>query len=102
MFEVKAPETIPATLTIKGQGREQKLELVYHTKTRDEYQELVSKLQKGEASVSEVIIELVASWNANVGVDAAGIAEIQQEQPGLDLAILLAYGDAHSVGRKGN
>lgn len=102
MFTVKAPETIPATLTITGQGREQKLELVYRAKTRDEYQEQVAKLQKGEVSIAEVIVDLVASWNADVEVDAAGVALIQQEQPGLDLAILLAYGDAHTVNRKGN
>ncbi len=102
MFTVKAPETIPATLTITGQGREQKLELVYRAKSRDEYQAMVAQLQKGEISMTQAILALVESWNADVDLDEKGIALVQQEQPGLDIAILLAYGDAHTVGRKGN
>ncbi|MDF4005321.1 phage tail assembly chaperone [Luteibacter sp. PPL552] len=102
MFTIKAPATIPATLTIEGQGREQKLNLVYRSMPRTDYQAKIEQLQKGETSVDKVLLELVESWEADVPFDAAGIALAQQEQPGLVLAILFGYSEANSVGRKGN
>jgi hypothetical protein len=102
MFEVKAPETIPTTITVVGQGREQKLALVYKTKTRDEYQALLEKLREGKAAMVDVLLELVDSWQADIPLDRDGILLLQQQQPMCDYAILLGYGDAHTVSRKGN
>lgn len=102
MFQVKAPETIAASLTIEGQGREQVLKLVYRAKTRDEYQALLVSLGEGKASMADVLLELVVSWEADVPFDRDGIALLQQEQPLCDWAIIRGYADAHTVNRKGN
>ena len=102
MFEVKAPETIPTTITISGQGREQKLALVYRSKTRDEYQAMLDKLRAGEASMVDLLLELVDSWEASVPLNREGLLLLQQHQPLCDYAILVGYGDAHTVARKGN
>lgn len=102
MFEVKAPETIPAALTITGQGREQELKLVYNTKTRDEYQALLDEMVAGTKSVADILLALVASWEASVPLDRDGIALLQQHQPLCDWAIIRGYTDAHTVTRKGN
>lgn len=102
MFEIKAPETIPATLTMVGQGREQQLKLVYKAKTVDEYQALMGQLREGKVSMADVLVELVESWQASVPFDRDGIALLQQHQPFADYAILTGYTDAYTVARKGN
>lgn len=41
MFSVKAPETLPASLSITGQGRTQALKLIYRHTPRSEYSDLM-------------------------------------------------------------
>ena len=64
MFKVKAPETFDATLTIVGQGREQKLKVKYRHLLKDAYKELMDKLAAGEVSAAQVVLDLVAEWDA--------------------------------------
>ncbi|MET0332550.1 MAG: phage tail assembly chaperone [Dyella sp.] len=102
MFIVKAPETIPATLTIQGQGREQKLKLVYRHYTREARADLLEQLQKGDITPPALVMKLVESWEADVELDTAGITLVMEHQPGIEWAIIHGYNDALTVTRKGN
>ena len=102
MFKVKANPTFPATVTIVGQGREQKLDLVFRHKKRAEYLDMLERMKDGALTTVEAIQEIVESWDADIGLDAAGITELMEEQPGADWAIVQAYGEALAVARKGN
>lgn len=102
MFKVKADPTFPATVTVVGQGKEQKLDLVFRHKRRTEYLALLDRVKQESATAADVLLEIVESWDADVPLDATGISELQDEQPGLDWAIIQSYGEALSVARRGN
>jgi len=96
-YQVKANPTFPASLTLVGQGRKQKLNLVFRHKTQDERDKLFDQLQASEKDVTDLLLELTESWDADVGLDRAGIEVLKQHQPGADLAILNGYGRAMQV-----
>jgi hypothetical protein len=102
MFKVKAPETFAATLTMKGQGREQKLKLVYRHRQRSAYAELMKDLADGKKDTAQAILELVESWEADAELDVETLRALAEDQPGTDWAILTGYGEALAVARKGN
>lgn len=102
MFQVIPNPTFAATLTIVGQGREQKLNLVYRHTTIDEYSAKLQSLGKGELSLADVVLDIVESWEADMELSKEGIDLLQQHQPGCAAAILSGYGDASMVARKGN
>ena len=102
MFKVKAPETFGTTLTIVGQGREQKLKLTYRHLLKDAYMALMDKLAAGEITPAQAVLELVAEWDADVDLDTDGVETALQHQIGLDTAIIHGYAQAIQVARKGN
>lgn len=102
MFDVKAPETFEATLTIVGQGREQKLPVVFRHKTRTEYSELLESVSKGEVKDVDAVLALVESWQANADLSAETLKALDDAQPGALWAIVTGYSHALAVARKGN
>lgn len=102
MFTIKANPTFDASLTIVGQGREQKLNVTFRHMARADYLSLLENVSKGDTTVSEALIALIEKWDADADLSAASIALLQEQQPGADWAILSAYGEALAVARKGN
>jgi hypothetical protein len=102
MFDVKAPTTIPATLNFVGQGREQKLKVVFRHMPRTQYADLLDLVAKGEVQAEDAVVSLIESWEANAELSAATIKQLSEDQPGADWAILTGYGEALAVARKGN
>lgn len=102
MFKVAAPETIPATLTIVGQGREQKLKLVFRHMPRTAYADLLDAVAKGEKKPEDAVLSMIESWEADAELSANTIRQLAEDQPGSDWAILTGYGEALAVARKGN
>lgn len=102
MFKVKAPETFDATLTIVGQGREQKLKLKYRHLLKDAYKALMDKLAAGETTAAQVVLDMVVEWDADADLDTDGVELALQHQIGLDTAIIHGYAQAIQVARKGN
>lgn len=102
MFKIEADPTFPATLTLIGQGREQKLQLVYRYTTPDDYTAMISDIAEDRRTVSEVILALCESWDADGTLDEASLARLHKARPGVAWAIVAAYGDAMIHARKGN
>lgn len=102
MFDVKAPETFEATLTIVGQGREQKLPVVFRHKTRQDYSDLLAKVSEGKVKDVDAVLDLVESWQANADLTAETLKALDDAQPGALWAIVTGYSHALGVARKGN
>jgi len=102
MFKIKANPTIPARITIVGQGREQQLNVVFRHKTQDERDALAQQVADGKVDTAGLLVDLIESWDADMEVSAGAIAALQQHQPGAAEAILSAYGQAIRVERAKN
>ncbi|ANN78911.1 phage tail assembly chaperone [Bordetella flabilis] len=101
-FKVKADPTFDGTITIVGQGREQKLEVTFRHKTSTQYAELLAKMRDGDLDSSGLVLEILEKWDADVALDRAGVELLREHQPGADFAIINAYGEALAVARKKN
>lgn len=101
-YQVKANPSFPASLTLIGQGRKQKLSLVFRHKVQKDLEILQDQLATGEKDLVEVLLELIESWDADVSLDRVGLTELQQHQPGADWAILNGYGRAMRVEQEKN
>jgi len=101
-FTIKANPTIEAIITIVGQGRKQKLAVTFRHKTSDEYDVLMERLKAGAITTSELLLELIAQWDADMPLEEASINVLRQHQPGADLAIMQAFNEALQVEREKN
>lgn len=102
MFCIAANPTFDASLTIVGQGREQKLNVTFRHKTQDDHVAMLEKISSGELKTEDAILDIVEKWDADAELSAESIKLLQQQQPGADWAILSGYGQALAVSRKGN
>jgi len=102
MFSIEPNPMFKASLVIVGQGREQTLNVVYRHKPRSEYIALLEKVRAGDVSVTDALLQLLESWDADGPLDADTIAKLQEAQPGVDWAIVSGYSEALTVARKGN
>ncbi|WP_396615446.1 phage tail assembly chaperone [Lysobacter soli] len=102
MFKIKSEPTFPATITIIGQGREQKLALVFRHRIRTEYADLLQAVAKGEKTVEDAVLEVVESWEADAELSRDTLVLLDEQQPGACWAILMGYQSALGVARKGN
>jgi hypothetical protein len=101
-FKIKAPETIPAELVFKGQGREQTLKLVYRFTERTKYLQLLDAIGKSEVKAEDGVLQLVESWEADMDLSAEAVRLLDEQQPGVLVNIVFGYGEAAAVARKGN
>ena len=102
MFHIKAEPTFDACLTIVGQGREQKLNVTFRHKTRTEYSDMLEEMAEGKMEVADALLALLDKWDADADLNRENIVALQEHQPGVDWAIITAYGEALKVARKGN
>ena len=102
MFSVKPPERINAALSLKGQGRDQVLKLVYRHKPRKAYADLLASIGKGKTADVDGVLQLVESWEADAELSADVLRQLDEDQPGMLWAILTGYGKALTVAREGN
>lgn len=102
MFKIQPAARFEASLTIVGQGREQKLECTFVAKTRTEYADRLKAIAEGKASPADVVLELLEKWNADGPLDKDTLQLLEDHQPGACWAILTGYGEALMVARKGN
>lgn len=101
-FQIKANPTFDMALTLVGQGREQKLNLVVKHMTAKAYLEMLEKVRKEELSTADAILTFTESWDADMELGKKAVELLAQHQPGADWAILTGYRDALQVARKGN
>lgn len=86
-----APKTIPATLTIIGQGSTDKLNVTYHNRKQSE----ITALLEGGASLGALIPFLVESWDTDFELTEEGVREFEDEYPGIVDILLTGFHRAH-------
>lgn len=81
------PKTIPATLTVIGQGSTDKLNVIYHNRKASE---LKSKFD-GNSTMAGVIPYIVESWDSDFEVTEEGVTAFEDEYPGIIDVLLEGY-----------
>lgn len=102
MFKIKSEPTFAATLTIVGQGREQKLPLVFRHRTRTQYADLLKGVAESTKTLEAAVLDVVDSWEADGELSEDTLKLLDEHQPGACWAILTGYQQALAVARKGN
>jgi len=85
-----APATLPATLTVVGQGASDKLNVTYHNRKSSDIRE---KLDSG-MSMLGLIPYLVSEWDTDFALTEEGVSEFEDEYPGIVQAIMQGYHEA--------
>lgn len=70
------PKTLPATLTITGQGATDKIDVTYHNRKQSE---VIERAQSGASLITYV----VESWSLDFELTEEGVGELEDEYPGM-------------------
>jgi len=81
------PKTLPATLTITGQGSTDKLDVVYHNRKTSEVQGRLA----GGCSLGALVVYLVDSWDTDFELTEEGVRDAEDEYPGFVDIIIAGY-----------
>lgn len=81
------PATLPATLTITGQGSTDKLNITYHNRKQSEVQ---SRIDEG-TTIGALLPYLVESWDTDFPLTEEGVREFEDEYPGIIDIVLAGY-----------
>lgn len=93
------PKTIPATLTIIGQGSTDKLDVVYHNRRSSEVQAM---LEGKDVKMAAVVPFIVESWAADFELTEEGLVAFEDEYPGIILAVIEGFWKARRKALEGN
>lgn len=74
------PSTLPTTLTVVGQGSTDKLNITYHNRRNSEVE---AKLKEDEMTFGKAVPYLVESWDTDFALTEEGVAEFEDEYPGI-------------------
>ncbi|HKN46064.1 MAG TPA: phage tail assembly chaperone [Propionibacteriaceae bacterium] len=100
MFKIIPDPTFDATLTLIGQGKEQKLNVTFRHKTKSEYQAMFEAKDDDELAAN--VVSIIEKWDADAPVSVESVKSLLEHQLGAGWAILHGYGEALMVARKGN
>lgn len=73
------PKTLPATLTITGQGSTDKMDVTYHNRRQSE---VIERAQSGVA-MGALVVFVVESWDTDFDLTEEGIQAFEDEYPGI-------------------
>lgn len=73
------PKSLPTTLTITGQGSTDKLDVTYHNRKQSD---VLERAQAGNTMAS-MVVYVVESWDSDFALTEEGVAEFEDEYPGI-------------------
>lgn len=94
----EAPKTIKAKLTIKGQGREDTLEVVYFNRKESEIDAKIAE----KVTFAGLIPFIVESWDTDFPVTEQGALEFEDEYVGIVAAVVQGFYRARRKELQGN
>lgn len=93
-----APETIQSTLTIKSQGQDVTLEVVFYNRKASEVR---AKVESG-ATVPDIVLYLVKSWSSDYALSVEGLDELEDDRPGTCMAVWQGFNQARMASLEKN
>ena len=104
MLERKSPETISTDLTITGLGDKFTLPVVYRYHTQKQWEELLgTKMADGQPiKTSEMLERLVAKFNKTDAPKSEDFLEVENNYPGIMIAVIQGFHQARMVSLEKN
>lgn len=85
--------TLPATLTVNGQGESVVLPLTYHNRRQTELNKFIETTRDSR----EIVLYLVESWESEYDLSLDGLAALEDDRPGMILALIEGFHQARKV-----
>jgi len=92
-------EEIKTTLAIKGQGEEFKFNVTYHNKPQSE---LDKHLAANPEEPAETLAFILKDWESEYPCTLEGIREVENDRPGMVVALIYGYHEARRVAKEKN
>lgn len=93
----EAPTRLRAEVTVKNAAEKLLFRMVFVNMKTSEFLALARTL-----TLVELMVQLVAEWDADYPLSTDGFAELEDERPGCLDALIEAYQKARTVAREGN
>jgi hypothetical protein len=104
MLTRKTADTFAVSITIKGQGVTQTMDVVYHNRKLEDIQAVLQLAQDNlrmqddfEYANRETLLFMIASWDAEYPLTNEGIKEAESDWPGLIAGLGHKYHEARQV-----
>lgn len=97
------PDAIKTTLAVTGQGETFKFDVTYYNRKQSEVVEAVAKAQQAaieeqrSETVADTILYLVKDWDSEYPLTKEGVMEMEDDRPGLLMAIITGFHRARQV-----
>lgn len=90
--------TLPAALTLTGQGESVTFNVTYHNRRQSE---LLAELEKAK-DPAELVLFLVESMESEYALTPEGIKQLEDDRPGMVLFLIDGFHKARRVGAEKN
>lgn len=97
------PDAIKSTLAVTGQGETIKFDITYFNRKQSEVVEAVAKAQQAAVeegkseTVADAVLFMVKEWDAEYPLTKEGVLEMEDDRPGLLMAIIMGFHKARQV-----
>lgn len=92
-----APARLRAEVTVKNAAERLVFRVTYVNMPNTAYRGLAEK-----STLGELLVALIAEWDTDYALSTDGFAELEDERPGVCMALLDAYHATRSLEREGN
>lgn len=97
-IKLKRPETIPAALTINGQGGRQSFNITYHNHTQSAFEKAFdAEAEDARRQIIESVLFIVKDWELDTPLTHEGIGELEDQFPGFILGVIQGFHQARQV-----
>lgn len=95
----KRKDSIDTTLTIKGQGESVTLQITYHNRRQSEVEAV---LKDDDKTVTDVVLFIVKEWDSEYELSIDGVKEMEDDRPGMVMALIAGFHEAREVQKEKN
>lgn len=92
-------ETLPVSLTLRGQGETVKFDITYRNLKSSE---VIEMTESPDFNAVDTVLKMVVEWDAEYELSGAGLQELEDDRPGSVMAIIEGFHDARKVQRVKN
>ena len=90
-------ETIDVTLNLKGQGDTVKMDITYFNRKQSEVDALLADADGTGSKIPDIIAYMVKKWDSEYTLTRDGINELEDDRPGVVLAVIEGFHEARKM-----